>query len=66
MEILVDVAAYCNERKLASRNVKDACDKLCIWSLEEGGLIVRSKSIGTRPNIHVSLYSRASFWGWLR
>ena len=33
MEILADVAAYCNERKLASRNVEDACDKLYMWFL---------------------------------
>ncbi|KAJ6335646.1 hypothetical protein OIU78_012295 [Salix suchowensis] len=30
-ELLSHVAAYCNERKLASRNVKDACDKLYMW-----------------------------------
>jgi DIS3-like exonuclease 2 len=30
-ELLAGVAAYCNERKLASRNVKDACEKLCMW-----------------------------------
>ncbi|XP_050127219.1 DIS3-like exonuclease 2 isoform X2 [Malus sylvestris] len=32
-EMLADVAAYCNERKLASRHVKDACDKLYMWAL---------------------------------
>lgn len=32
-ESLADVAAYCNDRKLASRHVKDACDKLHVWSL---------------------------------
>lgn len=32
-ELLADVAAHCNERKLASRHVKDACDKLYLWSL---------------------------------
>lgn len=30
-EILSDVAAYCNERKLAARKVRDACDKLYTW-----------------------------------
>ncbi|XP_050233752.1 DIS3-like exonuclease 2 [Mercurialis annua] len=30
-ESLADVAAYCNERKLASRHVKDGCDKLYMW-----------------------------------
>lgn len=33
MELLADVAIYCNERKLASRRVKDACDKLYMWAL---------------------------------
>lgn len=32
-DILADVAAYCNERKLASRHVKDATDKLYMWVL---------------------------------
>ena len=32
-ETLADIATYCNGRKLASRNVKDACDKLYIWFL---------------------------------
>lgn len=30
-EMLASIAAHCNERKLASRNVKDACDKLYMW-----------------------------------
>ncbi|KAL1214597.1 DIS3-like exonuclease 2 [Cardamine amara subsp. amara] len=30
-ELLSDVAAYCNERKYASRKVRDACDKLYTW-----------------------------------
>ncbi|CAH8313023.1 unnamed protein product [Eruca vesicaria subsp. sativa] len=30
-EQLSKIAAYCNERKLASRRVKDACDKLYTW-----------------------------------
>ncbi|KAL8467158.1 hypothetical protein ACS0TY_036030 [Phlomoides rotata] len=30
-ENLADVAAYCNERKLATRHVKDATDKLYMW-----------------------------------
>ncbi|KAL6504896.1 hypothetical protein OROHE_023654 [Orobanche hederae] len=32
-EILADVAAHCNERKLATRHVKDATDKLYMWVL---------------------------------
>lgn len=31
--ILKGMAAYCNERNLASRHVKDACDKLYMWLL---------------------------------
>lgn len=30
-ELLAVVASYCNDRKLASRHVKDACDKLYMW-----------------------------------
>uniref|UniRef100_A0A1J3D6C6 DIS3-like exonuclease 2 n=1 Tax=Noccaea caerulescens TaxID=107243 RepID=A0A1J3D6C6_NOCCA len=30
-EIVSDIAAHCNERKFASRKVKDACDKLYTW-----------------------------------
>ena len=32
-ELLAKVAAYCNDRNLASRHVKDACDKLYMWAL---------------------------------
>ncbi|KAE8715448.1 hypothetical protein F3Y22_tig00110174pilonHSYRG00465 [Hibiscus syriacus] len=32
-ELLGDVAAYCNERKLASRHAEDACEKLYMWYL---------------------------------
>lgn len=32
-ENLANVAAHCNEKKLASRHVKDATDKLCMWVL---------------------------------
>ena len=30
---LVGIAAHCNERKLASRNVKEASDKLYLWAM---------------------------------
>lgn len=33
IESLAAIAIFCNERKLASRRVKDACDKLYIWAL---------------------------------
>lgn len=32
-DVLTGVATYCNERRLASRNVRDACDKLYMWLL---------------------------------
>ena len=32
-EVLVNVAAYCNERKLASRHAKDGCERLYMWVL---------------------------------
>ncbi|WRX31149.1 Ribonuclease II/R - like 3 [Theobroma cacao] len=32
-ELLADVAAYSNERKLASRHAEDACEKLSMWVL---------------------------------
>ncbi|XVE55378.1 hypothetical protein DITRI_Ditri03aG0153700 [Diplodiscus trichospermus] len=32
-ELLSNVAAYCNERKLASRHAEDACEKLYMWVL---------------------------------
>lgn len=32
-DILVNVATHCNDRKLACRNVKDACVKLYMWIL---------------------------------
>ncbi|XWS23785.1 hypothetical protein CRYUN_Cryun28dG0045200 [Craigia yunnanensis] len=32
-ELLANVAAYCNERKLASRHAEDACEKLYMWVL---------------------------------
>ncbi|XVF39389.1 hypothetical protein PTKIN_Ptkin01aG0030800 [Pterospermum kingtungense] len=32
-EVLADVAACCNKRKLASRHAEDACEKLYMWVL---------------------------------
>lgn len=32
-EALTDVASYCNQKKMASRHVKDAVDKLYMWVL---------------------------------
>ncbi|KAI3825540.1 hypothetical protein L1987_07030 [Smallanthus sonchifolius] len=38
-QVLADIAAHCNGRKLASRHVKDATDKLYIW------LLLRNKEV---------------------
>lgn len=40
-ERVSEIAAYCNERKLASRRVKDACDKLYAWC------VLKSKKAST-------------------
>nr|KYP44583.1 DIS3-like exonuclease 2 [Cajanus cajan] len=56
-EILADIAAYCNERKLASRNVKDACDKLYIWFLlkKKEVLLSEARILGLGPRF-MSIY----------
>ncbi|KAK7301320.1 hypothetical protein RJT34_12181 [Clitoria ternatea] len=56
-EILTDIAAYCNERKLASRNVKDACDKLYIWFLlrKKEVLLSEARILGLGPRF-MSIY----------
>ncbi|XP_015934710.1 DIS3-like exonuclease 2 [Arachis duranensis] len=55
-EILADVAAYCNERKLASRNVKDACDKLYMWHfLKKEILLSEARVLGLGPRF-MSIY----------
>lgn len=56
-EILADIAAHCNERKLASRNVKDACDKLYIWFLlkEKEVLFSEARILGLGPRF-MSIY----------
>ncbi|KAI7751824.1 hypothetical protein M8C21_020395 [Ambrosia artemisiifolia] len=38
-DVLADVATYCNARKVASRHVKDATDKLYMW------LLLRNKEV---------------------
>ncbi|MED6210477.1 hypothetical protein PIB30_064474, partial [Stylosanthes scabra] len=56
MEILADVASYCNERKLASRNVKDACDKLYMWHfLKKEILLSEARVLGLGPRF-MSIY----------
>ncbi|XP_030442632.1 DIS3-like exonuclease 2 isoform X1 [Syzygium oleosum] len=56
-ELLSDVAAYCNERKLASRRVKDAIDKLYMWVLlkKKQVLITEARVLGLGPRF-MSLY----------
>ncbi|MED6168856.1 hypothetical protein PIB30_015474, partial [Stylosanthes scabra] len=56
MEILTDVASFCNERKLASRNVKDACDKLYMWHfLKKEILLSEARVLGLGPRF-MSIY----------
>ncbi|KAJ7959107.1 DIS3-like exonuclease 2 [Quillaja saponaria] len=56
-ELLADVAAYCNERKLASRRVKDACDKLYMWVLLKKKEVILSEAriMGLGPRF-MSIY----------
>ncbi|KAJ7965601.1 DIS3-like exonuclease 2 [Quillaja saponaria] len=56
-ELLADVAAYCNERKLASRHVKDACDKLYTWLLlkKKEVLLSEARVLGLGPRF-MSIY----------
>ncbi|XP_008219749.1 PREDICTED: DIS3-like exonuclease 2 isoform X1 [Prunus mume] len=56
-ELLTDVAAYCNERKLASRHVKDACDKLYMWALlkKKEILLSEARIMGLGPRF-MSIY----------
>ncbi|XP_042484421.1 DIS3-like exonuclease 2, partial [Macadamia integrifolia] len=57
-EVLTDVAAYCNERMLASRHAEDAGDKLYLWVLlkKKETLILEAKVMGLGPkfmNIYI-------------
>ncbi|KAL9315709.1 hypothetical protein ACSQ67_016710 [Phaseolus vulgaris] len=56
-EALAKIAAHCNERKLASRNVKDACDKLYIWFLlkKKEVLFSEARILGLGPRF-MSIY----------
>ncbi|KAK7321038.1 hypothetical protein VNO77_31146 [Canavalia gladiata] len=56
-EALADIAAYCNERKLACRNVKDACDKLYMWFLlkKKEVLLSEARILGIGPRF-MSIY----------
>ncbi|KAL2241827.1 UNVERIFIED_CONTAM: DIS3-like exonuclease 2 [Sesamum indicum] len=56
-EILADVAAHCNEKKLATRHVKDATDKLYMWVLLKKKEILYSEArvLGLGPKF-MSIY----------
>ncbi|EXB44351.1 DIS3-like exonuclease 2 [Morus notabilis] len=56
-ELLAKVAAYCNDRKLASRHVKDACDKLHMWALlkKKQVLLSEARVLGLGPRF-MSIY----------
>ncbi|XP_038718373.1 DIS3-like exonuclease 2 isoform X2 [Tripterygium wilfordii] len=56
-ELLTEVATHCNERKLASRHVKDACDKLYMWVLlkKKEILLSDARVLGLGPRF-MSIY----------
>ncbi|XP_051129384.1 DIS3-like exonuclease 2 isoform X2 [Andrographis paniculata] len=56
-ETLADVAAHCNEKKLAARHVKDAIDKLYMWVLLKKNKILCSEArvLGLGPRF-MSVY----------
>ncbi|XP_043712654.1 DIS3-like exonuclease 2 [Telopea speciosissima] len=56
-EMLIDVAAYCNERMLASRHAEDAGDKLLLWVLlkKKETLTLEAKVMGLGPKF-MSIY----------
>ncbi|XP_031390501.1 DIS3-like exonuclease 2 [Punica granatum] len=57
LDILKGVAAHCNERKLASRHVKVACDKLYMWVLlkKKEVLLSEARVLGVGPRF-MSIY----------
>ncbi|KAJ7569501.1 hypothetical protein O6H91_01G081300 [Diphasiastrum complanatum] len=54
---LVAVAAHCNERKLASRNVREATDKLFLWAMvkRNQGLLSDARVLNVGPKF-MSVY----------
>lgn len=56
-EILADVVAYCNERKLASRHAKDGCERLYMWVLlkKKEVLLSEARVLGLGPRF-MSIY----------
>ncbi|XP_050905089.1 DIS3-like exonuclease 2 isoform X2 [Lathyrus oleraceus] len=55
--IVADIADHCNERKKASRNVKDACERLYIWFLlkQQKVLLSEARILGLGPKF-MSIY----------
>ncbi|KAG2709074.1 hypothetical protein I3760_05G222300 [Carya illinoinensis] len=58
-ELLTNVATNCNERKLASRHVKDSCNKLYMWALlrRKQMLFSEARVLGLGPRF-MSIYIR--------
>nr|XP_027191147.1 DIS3-like exonuclease 2 isoform X2 [Cicer arietinum] len=56
-KILGNIAAHCNDRKLASRYVKDACDRLYMWYLlkHQKVLLSEARIMGLGPKF-MSVY----------
>lgn len=56
-EVLSEVAAYCNERKLASRHAEEAGEKLYLWTLlkKKEMLVSEARVLGLGPKF-VSVY----------
>lgn len=56
---LASVAAHCNERKMASRHVKDAIDKVYLWALlkKKEMLCVQARVLGLGPRF-MTIYIR--------
>ncbi|KAG0589125.1 hypothetical protein KC19_2G292800 [Ceratodon purpureus] len=54
---LMGIAAHCNERKMASRNVKEASDKLYLWAMlkKKGSLLSDSRVLALGPKF-MTLY----------
>lgn len=57
MEMVGKVAAYCNEKKLASRHAEDAGEKLYLWALlkKKQTLIAEARVLGLGPKF-MSIY----------
>ncbi|KAM7253152.1 hypothetical protein ACFE04_025770 [Oxalis oulophora] len=56
-ELLEAIAAHCNERRLATRHVKDACDKLYMWVMlnNKENVLSEARVLGLGPKF-MSIY----------